>query len=95
MQNELRQRIREAIDQRARARQDAAHANRHYGQCAGCGCDRELKTKGCKRCSDRHLKWAYRTDPAYIAKELERQRKRSTDRVARQKARRAEAKTKA
>lgn len=92
MEAALRQQIRQAIDQQARARQDAAHANRHQGQCAGCGTDRELKTIGCKRCSDRHLKWAYRTDPAYVERELERNRRRNTERAALQKARRARAK---
>lgn len=86
MQNDLRQALRHAIDQHARAQ----HAAAHQGVCAGCGTDRQLKTVGCKRCSDRHLKWKYRKNSDYIARELERQRLRLATRVARQKARRAQ-----
>lgn len=73
MQAADRQRIRQAIDHEQRRRRQALDGS--LGTCAGCGCDRQLRTSGCKRCSDRHLKWKYRTDPAFIASERERQKR--------------------
>lgn len=86
MRAAVRQALKQAVDAHKRAQIALAHGQ--TATCASCGCYRELRTVGCRRCNDRHYKWARRTDPAYRAKELERQRKRMADRVAKQKARR-------
>ncbi len=85
MTNTLRQQIREAIDARVRATRQAFIDAGELQVCAGCGCDQDVRTAGCRNCDDRHRKWRLRTDPAYLerVREYERNRKRPKREVER------------
>jgi hypothetical protein len=48
-----RQRVREAIDQHARARRQTFVDHGELNVCNGCGGDTDHETRGCKRCFDR------------------------------------------
>lgn len=73
MTGELRQHLRELIDQQRRAL--AASAPPAFA-CAGCGCDRETRTHGCQTCANRHLARKWRQDPSKRERILARDRAR-------------------
>lgn len=78
-----RQQVRNAIDAKARVRVQMFIVAGELDVCSGCGGDWHSTTIGCKRCHDRHLKWALRKDPNYRARDRVRQNE------ARDRARRA------
>lgn len=60
-----RQQVRNAIDAQARERVQMFIVAGELDVCTGCGGDWHATTIGCKRCHDRHLKWALRKDPDF------------------------------
>ena len=59
MTAEDRRRIREAIDNRARAERARILEDEDLDVCSGCGCDTDSRTMGCRTCNSR---WAKRHD---------------------------------
>jgi hypothetical protein len=86
---DLRQQIRNAINQQARARRQAWIDDGELEVCAECGCDREQRSIGCRRCSDRHRKTERRkTDPAFLEAERQYSARHMARKVANERARR-------